>query len=188
MSSGIVWLRFLAVALFSLCGLLAPAPGWPQSGLPSAKDVVAPSAYVSLEPVPRGVHFQLAVVMKIRRGFHVNAREASEEYLIPTDLKLNLPAGLRAGAAVYPKGTLKKFPFSPKKPLNVYAETAIIRVPLTALADAPLGTQHIPLKLRYQACSDEICLPPVTLNFDATVEVAVAGAMAKPAHPELFPH
>jgi hypothetical protein len=28
----------------------------------------------------------------------------------------------------------------------------------------------------------------VTLNFDATLEVAVAGAKAKPAHPELFPH
>jgi thiol:disulfide interchange protein DsbD len=181
-SAGPLWAVF-----FVLCGLLAPAPGAPQAGLPSAKEVVAPSAYVSLEPVPRGKDFQLAVVMKIRRGFHVNAREASEDYLIPTDLKLEVPAGFRAGTAVYPKGILKKFPFSPKKPLNVYAETAVIRVPLTALADAPLGTQRIPLKLRYQACSDEVCLPPVTLNLEAVVELAAAGTPARPARPDLFP-
>jgi hypothetical protein len=176
-----------SAALAALCGMFAPAPGALQERMPSGKDVVAPSAYTSLEPVPRGRNFELAVVMKIRRGFHVNAREASEDYLIPTDLKLDVPAGFRAGATVYPKGTLKNFPFSPKKPLNVYAETVVIRVPLTALPDAPLGLQHVPLKLRYQACSDEVCLPPVTLSLEAVVDVAVDGAVAKPVHPELFP-
>ena len=33
--------------------------------------------------------------------------------------------------------------------------------------DAPTGAQHIPLKLRYQACNNEVCLPPVTLPVDA---------------------
>jgi hypothetical protein len=155
--------------------------------MPSGKDVVAPSAYVSMEPVPRASNFELAVVMKIRRGFHVNAREASEDYLIPTDLKLDVPAGLRAGATAYPRGTLKRFPFSPKKPLNVYAETVVIRVQLTALPDAALGPQHIPLKLRYQACSDEVCLPPVTLGFEAIIKIGAAGTAGKPVHPELFP-
>jgi thiol:disulfide interchange protein DsbD len=180
-------LRVFAVALLSLAGLLSAAASVAQTKLPPAREVVKPSAYVSLQPVPRGRAFQLAVVMKIRPGFHVNAREASEEYLIPTDLQLAVPAGFRAGAAVYPKGKLKKFPFSPKKPLNVYAETATIRVPLTALAGAPLGPQRIPLKLRYQACSEEVCLPPVTLDLEAILDVAPADAKAKLVHPELFP-
>ena len=42
--------------------------------------------------------------MKIRPGFHVNAREKSAEYLIATDLKSNLPAGFSAGDVAYPKG------------------------------------------------------------------------------------
>jgi thiol:disulfide interchange protein DsbD len=154
------------------------------SQIPTGKEVVAPAVYASAEPVARQTPFELAVVLKIRPGFHLNAREKSQEYLIATDLKVDLPAGFTAGPAVYPKGTLRNFPFSKDKPLNVYEGTAILRLPLTAGASVPLGTQHIPLKVRYQACSDEVCLPPVTITVDATVNVAATGA--KPAHPEFF--
>jgi cytochrome c biogenesis DsbD-like protein len=153
--------------------------------VPSAKDVVAPSAYVSLDPAGRGSAAQLAVVMKIRPGFHVNAREKSEEYLIATDLKSDLPAGFSAGEVAYPKGKLQKFTFS-KTPLNVYEGTVTLKMPLNVLATAPTGEQHIPLKLRYQACSTELCLPPVTLNIEAVVHVAESAAASKPAHPEIF--
>jgi hypothetical protein len=123
--------------------------------------------------------------MKIRPGFHVNAREKSEDYLIATDLKAALPSGFSSGEVSYPKGKLEKFAFS-KVPLNVYQDTVILRMPVTALADAPLGEQHIPLKLRYQACSSELCLPPVTLTLDASVNVVALPSAAKPAHAEIF--
>src|SRR5207245_98010 len=141
--------------------------------------------YVSLDPVGRGSSAQIAVVMKIRPGFHVNAREKSEDYLIATDLKAELPAGFSTGEAVYPKGKLEKFAFS-KTPLNVYQGTVTLRMPVTALANASLGPQHIPLKLRYQACSTEICRPPVTLTLDVAINVAAAASASKPAHPEIF--
>jgi hypothetical protein len=147
--------------------------------------VVKPEIYASLDPAARGSSFQIALVMKIRPGFHVNAREKSEEYLIATDLKATLPAGFRSGEVSYPKGKLEKFAFS-KIPLNVYQDTVILRMPVTALASAPLGEQRIPLKLRYQACSTELCLPPVTLTLDATLNVAAEAAAAKPAHSEIF--
>lgn len=169
-----------ALASFALCLAFSPAA---PSQVPSGKDVVKPEIYASLEPVARGSSFQIAVVMKIRPGFHVNAREKSEDYLIATDLKAVLPAGFNNGDVAYPKGKLEKFAFS-KIPLNVYQDTVILRMPVTALASAPLGEQHIPLKLRYQACSNELCLPPVTLTLDATLNVAASAG--KPAHPEIF--
>ena len=166
--------------LFTLCVVLSSAA---ISQVPSGRDVVKPEIYVSLDPAARGSSFQVAVVMKIRPGFHVNAREKSEDYLIATDLKSELPAGFKSGEVSYPKGKLEKFTFS-KIPLNVYQDTVTLRLPLTALANAPLGEQHIPLKLRYQACSSEICLPPVTLTLDAIINVAAT--FSKPAHPEIF--
>jgi hypothetical protein len=153
-----------------------------KSQVPSGRDVVKPEIYVSLDPAARGSSFQVAVVIKIRPGFHVNAREKSEDYLIATDLKSEFPAGFQGGEVAYPKGKFEKFTFT-KIPLNVYQDTVTLRLPVTALANAPLGEQHIPLKLRYQACSSEICLPPVTLTLDATINVAAA---SKPAHPEIF--
>jgi len=178
--------RFATAVLVSFLFFVALAalPSAPQ--VPSGRDVVSPSAYVSLDPVARGSSFQLAVVLKIRPGFHINAREKSEDYLIATDLKADVPAGFKMGEVSYPKGKLRPFTFS-KKPLNVYEDTVILRLPLTALPTAPLGAQHIPLKVRYQACSTEICLPPVTLDVDASFTVAASAADARPAHPELFP-
>jgi hypothetical protein len=172
-----------AAVLFALSAGDSAAP---QSQIPSGRDVVAPSAYVSLEPVARGSLFQLAIVLKIRPGFHINAREKSEDYLIATDLQAGVPAGFKVGEVSYPKGKLRPFTFS-KQPLNVYEGTVILRLPLTALPTAPLGEQRIPLKLRYQACSREICLPPVTLDVDASFTVSASSTAAKPAHPELFP-
>src|SRR6266849_5525948 len=96
-----------------------------------AKFVVSPSTYVSLDPVARGSSFQLAVVLKIRPGFHINAREKSEDYLIATDLKADVPAGFKSGEVSYPKGELHSFTFS-KKPLNVYQNTITLRLPVTA--------------------------------------------------------
>ena len=180
-------MKFAATIFFSIILILVVAalPS-AQSQIPSGREVVSPSTYVSLEPVARGSSFQIAVVAKIRPGFHINAREKSEDYLIATDLRAELPAGFKSGEVSYPKGELHSFTFS-KKPLNVYQGTITLRLPITALATAPLGAQHIPLKLRYQACSTEICLPPVTLDLDAPLTVAASPSASKPAHPELFP-
>jgi hypothetical protein len=153
--------------------------------IPNAKDVVAPAVYVSLEPAARGKALQIAVVMKIREGFHVNAREKSADYLIATDLKADVPTGFQAGEVSYPKGTLQKFNFSPT-PLNVYQGTVTLRMPVTALSSAPLGEQQIAMKLRYQACSTEVCLPPVTLPLVAKINVVGSASAAKPAHQDVF--
>ena len=171
------------ISCLALC-LLLPGIGGAQT--PSGKDVVAPEAFASEEPVARGMSFQVAVVRKIRPGFHVNAREVTEDYLIPTDLRVELPAGFKLGTVSYPKGMLKTFSFSKNKQLNVYTDSVTIRMPLTVLASAPLGAQHLPLKLHYQACSNEICLPPVTKDVDATINVVANPSAAKPANPQIF--
>ncbi len=174
-----------AIYVLALFFVVASAGRRATAQVPSPKDVVAPSAVASYDPVARGKEFQIAVVMKIRDGFHVNARKKSAEYLIATDLKTDGATGFKIGDVTYPEGELRTFTFS-KTPLNVYEKTVVLRVPVTALPDAPTGAQHIPLKLRYQACNNEVCLPPVTLPFDATVNVAASAAAARPAHPDLF--
>jgi len=166
-----------AATLISAARLLAQ--------IPAARDVVKPAAYASFEPVARGKEMEIAVVMKIRDGYHVNARETTFDYLIPTDLKADAPAGFKPGAVRYPKGTLHKFNFTKDKPLNVYTDTVVLRLPVSVRANAPLGEQHIALKLRYQACSTDVCLPPATLPVDAVIHVSAKES--NPSHAELFP-
>lgn len=175
---------FKFAATLIAAALLLSSPAGSQT--PSGKDVVAPQAYASHDPVARGMSFQVAVVLKIRNGFHVNAREVTEDYLIPTDLRAEVPAGFKLGTVAYPKGTLQTFTFSKNKKLNVYSGNVTILLPLTVLPTAPLGVQHMPMKLRYQACSTEICLPPVTKEVEATLNIVSATSAAKLANPEIF--
>jgi len=154
--------------------------------LPAPSSVVKPHTYASLEPVPRGTEFQIAVIVEIARGFHMNSHKPTDAYLIPTTLTAQLPAGFRLIDTLYPAGRLEKFAFSPNKPLDVYTEKVNLRLMLAAQADAPLGNATIPMTLRYQACNDSACLPPVKVPVEAKFVVAAAGAKAKAVHPELF--
>ena len=109
------------VCVMAVAALISAARLLPQ--IPAARDVVKPATYASFEPVARGKKMEIAVVMKIRDGYHVNARETTFDYLIPTDLKADAPTGFKTGAVSYPKGTLHKFNFTKDRPLNVYTDT-----------------------------------------------------------------
>jgi uncharacterized protein YcnI len=164
----------------------ARRPAQNGSALPSPAAVVRPAAYVSLAPVPRGKEFQVAVVVEIAKGFHMNSHKPMDPYLIPTTLTAELPMGFELRDTIYPEGRLEKFTFSPNKPLDVYTRTVTIRLRLAAGADARLGTTTIPITLRYQACNDTTCLQPVKVPVEVKLEVAGSGAKSRALHAEVF--
>lgn len=157
-------------------------PAFPPAGAP----VVTPQVYVSLQPVPRRREFQIAVALKINDEYHMNSHKPTDPYLIPTTLTSALPAGFELLDTIYPKGRLEKFAFSPDKPLDVYSGSLILRLRVEVKDDAPLGPTTIPMSLRYQACNQTACLPPVKLPIEAKFETAPAGTAARDMHPELF--
>jgi len=157
-----------------------------QTEMRSAASVVKPVAYVSLEPVPRGKEFQVAVVAEIAHGYHVNSHKPTDPYLIPTTLTPQLPTGFQLADTIYPPGKLEKFSFSPDKPLDVYSGNVTLVLRVTAQSDAPLGAATIPLTLRYQACSEAACLPPVKVPVTANLQIADANAKPHAVHPEIF--
>jgi thiol:disulfide interchange protein DsbD len=184
---------FIFCVLVSLCAgefvTRATAAGFPlqaSSNPPSASTVVKPHLFVSLDPVPRGKEFKVAVVADIASGFHVNSHKPTDEYLIATTLKPELPAGFELIDTMYPKGKLEKFAFSPEHPLEVYSESVTLVLRLSAKPTAVLGLTEIPMTLRYQACNNSTCLPPVKLPLTAKFNLAEEGATPKEVHPEIF--
>ncbi|HUK33143.1 MAG TPA: protein-disulfide reductase DsbD domain-containing protein [Vicinamibacterales bacterium] len=152
----------------------------------SAASVVKTKVYASLDPVPRGKEFQVAVIVDIANGYHMNSHKPLDSYLIPTSLTPQLPAGFTLADTIYPPGKNLKFPFSPDKPLNVYTQSVTLRLRLTAGDAAALGDASIPITLRYQACNNSACLPPVKVPVTAAIKVAAADAKSKAVHPEIF--
>lgn len=168
-----------------LLPLLLAGNALPQAGIPRPETVVKARALVSLEAVPRGSEFEIAVLGDILPGFHVNANQVLEEYLIPTTLAAELPPGFRLERTIYPQGVMRRFAFAEKE-MAVYEKQFVIRMKLKAPAGAPLGTLQIPLALRYQACNETTCLPPVKISVPAAIRIAAADTRPKPVYPEIF--
>ena len=188
--AGVVFILAIAASVAASRGSASAAasvqPTQEPAVVPSAASIVKARGFVSLEPVPRGKEFQAAVVAEIRSGYHVNSHKPSDEYLIATTLTPQLPAGFKLVDTIYPAGRQEKFSFSPEKPLDVYTGSVTIKLKLMAESGAAIGAVNIPAILRYQACNDTTCLPPVKIPVDLRVVVGAAGAVARPVHPEIF--
>jgi thioredoxin:protein disulfide reductase len=172
-------IAFLALALFATNATAQ------DSAYPSAASVLQPQAYVSLQPVPRGRSFEIAVVAKISPGFHINAHVPSEDYLIPTKIMADLSPGVFLVETTYPRGVMRAFRFS-KMPLRVYEGSFTVRMKLRASGTAPLGPQKLGLTVGYQACNQDACLPPTKLAVTADLEIAAVDTPTHPIHSDIF--
>jgi hypothetical protein len=177
----------LAVAvLLAATGVAVRSANAQDSSRPlKAADAVKPQVFLSLEPVPQGRRFEVAVVATVADGYHVQANKVLEEYLIPLTVTAEVPAGFKLLNTSYPKALLKKFPFA-SQPMAVYEGRFLVRLTLEAEAGAPTGAVKIPMTLHFQACNDQLCLPPAKLAMSAEFTVAPAGSPAKNIHPEIF--
>jgi thiol:disulfide interchange protein DsbD len=172
-------IAFLALIVFAVNATAQ------DTAIPPASSVLQPQAYVSLQPVPRGRAFEIAVVAKISPGFHINAHVPSEDYLIPTKITADLSPGVFLVETTYPRGVMRAFRFS-KTPLRVYEGSFTVRMKLRANGTAPLGPQKIGLTVGYQACNQDACLPPTKLSVAADLEIAAVDTPAHPAHTDIF--
>ena len=174
---------FAVYALLISSGAIATAQ---DAGPMRPADVVKTHTFVSLDRVPRGKEFQAAVLVDIAENYHMNSHKPAESYLIPTTLTPQLPPGIRLVDTIYPNGHLKKFPFSPDKALDVYSGSVTLRLKLAAEDSAPIGKTMIPIVLRYQACNNSACLPPVKVPVTVELQIAATGAISHLVHPEVF--
>ena len=171
----------LSLALLAVAGSASAQDG----ALTAAANVLQPEAYVSMQPVPRGRAFAIAVVAKISPGFHINAHVPSEDYLIPTKILADLSPGVFAVETTYPRGVMRAFRFS-KTPLRVYEGSFTVLMKLRASASAPLGPQKIGLTLAYQACNQDACLPPTKIPVTADLQIAAVDTPVHATHTDIF--
>ena len=124
--------------------------------------------YLSLDKVQPGSQFQIAVVVEIAEGWHVNANPAGEG-LIATEVVFPDTPHLTFGEAVYPKGEVLALGSIGEAP--VYHDTITIGVQADLSQTAPIAPMTLDLELTYQACNDEQCLLPEMLTLVVPIEV-----------------
>lgn len=158
-------LRNLFISLF-LIGCLG--------AIAAASDkVVKISAGQSPYKIKQGTAAQIEVIIDINAGFHINSNRPGDEFLIPTALKLDRLEGITTTRIIYPKAKIQKFPFS-EKPLSVYEGRAVLKFTARALTSKAPGNYNLKGKLTVQACNNEACLRPATIDVSVPIEVVSA--------------
>lgn len=125
---------------------------------------------------------RVAAKVTVEEGWHVNSNTPTFEYLIPTKLGLELPAGWSEETVRYPQHEMQTFAFA-DQPLAVYDGEFVILAELEVPAGAQNGSVPVRGELRYQACNHSQCLPPVTTGATVTLTVGPGGT---PIASELF--
>ena len=154
------------LSAFIIIGLLVVAAMGQSSG-----KVVKAKAEQDAYRVKLGATLQAGVVIDIDSGYHINSNRPLDKFLVGTTFKVEPQAGLSAGRVVYPKPKMQKFSFS-EKPMSVYEGSAILKIAIRALPGASPGKHTIQGKLTIQACNNEQCLRPQTINVEVPIEVA----------------
>ena len=140
----------------------------------SARAQSAPNINVNASASPsnvqRGRAVSVSVTMDIPSDYHVNSSRPLEKFLIPTQLTVESASGFRVTPVSYPRAILRKLKFS-KSQVAVYEGRAVMRFKATAPANIDKGSKEIKLRLRYQACNDDVCFPPQTKQLNVWVNV-----------------
>jgi thioredoxin:protein disulfide reductase len=144
--------KFLLLAIL----LMVPATLYGQS----ASDVNV-SGSIAPDKIKKGRVVRASVVMDIPKGLHVQSSKPLDKYLIATKLDVETPSGMTVGAISYPRAVMRNLKFS-KGAVAVYEGRAIVRFNVTVPANYGGSSGEIKGKLRFQACNDESCFPPVT--------------------------
>ena len=107
--------------------------------------------------------------LAVHAGYHVNSNTPSESYLIPLKLTWT-PGPLEPVTVVYPKPRMEKYQFS-ATPLSVYTGNFDLVSKFKAPAAAESGPSIMVGKLRYQACNNNACFPPKSVDVKLAVEI-----------------
>ena len=119
------------------------------------------SGSLAPDKVKKGRVVRGSVVMDIPAGLHVQSNKPLDKFLIATKLEVETPSGMKIGPISYPRALMRNLKFS-KGAVAVYEGKSVIRFNVTVPANYSGGSGEIKGKLRFQACNDESCFPPVT--------------------------
>ena len=164
------YLFWCALALITITSTMRVQAQFADFGLGEGPPVekLTAEGYLSLDKVQPGSQFQMAVVVEIAEGWHVNANPAGEG-LIATEVIFPDTPHLTFGEVVYPTGEVLELGSIGEAP--VYHDTITIGVQANLSQDVPIEPITVNLELRYQACNEEQCLLPEVLAFEAPIEI-----------------
>ncbi|MCG3138427.1 MAG: Thiol:disulfide interchange protein DsbD [Phycisphaerae bacterium] len=150
----------------------------------------ADAQYTTIQPllnvdrIRPGDTFQLALVVDIKNGFHIQSNAPLEKYLIATELFLEHVDDLKTGEPQYPAAEVRQ---QADLKLAEFKGELVINVPVETQKALPIGQTRLAGVLRYQACNEKgQCFAPENVAWEILVPVVAEGEEIHPQNQKYF--
>lgn len=148
------------------------------------KDLVEIKTFQSFDKVYAGGELKLAVQTDIKESWHINSNKPYDDFLIPTEIRIE-SENFELVNSAYPPAEDLKLAFS-ENPLSVWEDQIIIGALIKVKDNVEPGSYNLIVTLNYQACNDNSCLPPTNTNDTINVEVADRTTPVKEINQDIF--
>ena len=168
--------RATCIAFFALFVTLLAFPAAGFTATDTLHVVTIQSALLD-HPLVAGGASRLVVSASILPGWHINSNHPLGEYYIPTQLTVKVPPVATAGAVTYPPAREVSLKFAAGEKLSVFNGNIQFAVPIKAdtAFKADVGAPAT-VRIDYQACNDDQCLRPTSVDYKT--DLASSGAPA----------
>ncbi len=145
----------------------ASAPAAPTAPGNSSRFVNAAANETQISP---GGSADVIVDVTVKKGYHVNANPPTFSYLKATELAITSGDGMVVRFVRYPDAITRKFAFA-DQPLAVYEGQMEIKASIKADPKTSAGSHTLAAKVNVQACDDQVCYPPGTIDLPLSIRV-----------------
>ena len=173
------WTKTTIAALAALTWV--PSAALAQPG----RITIALTTVAEADAAHAGTTHRLAIDARLEPGYHVNSNEPLEDFLIPTVLTLDPPAGIALDGLAWPEPIMLE-QAGADQPLAVFEEEFVIGAALALGPELAPGDYTVPGTLRYQACDERMCYIPTTAAVELQFAVVPEAQTPTTTHAALF--
>lgn len=175
-AAGAGWWPAPAISLLALLILAALAmfmPAAPPARAQQQEDPIKWSitSEQAGKALKAGAAFKAELVAEIAEGWHLYAMEQPNEGPRPT--RITLPSGqvFALDGEIDAPGPVRTMDPNFGFETDYYEGSAAFTLPLRALETASAGRHRLAVQVRFQTCTQEICLPPKTQKLELEFEI-----------------
>lgn len=162
--------------------LAATAPLGALAQPPDSASIVAVRPVLSKTAVTQASITKAAVVLTVRPGYHVNTNKPAEGWMVPTEVVIGPPVGIKVKNIAYPRASKTLQVAGSKAPSPVWEGKVTVTFDLVVAGHVKPGKVTVKGMVRFQPCDDKTCLAPADKPFKLVVPVVKSGTRVADAN------
>lgn len=155
--------NILKLKVFKLLLILfIPIISYSQFGFQQEK-IADLTSFQSFKKIHPEGEIKLAFKISIKNGWHINSENPKEDYLIPTEIRIDSDIMVQQSKFVYPKAKEIKFDFS-DIPLSVFEGDIYIGTIVKIPRNTQQGDHKLYINFTFQGCNNATCMAPSSIK------------------------